>query len=492
LIRRGPLQPERCTAILAQAARALHHAHAAGIIHRDVKPSNILVASGDGLADRTWVVDFGLAKSFGAETTWSGLIRGTPGYMAPEQITGRPMDGRADLFGLACAGFEALTGMHAFEGKNLEEVLFAIVHSMPRRWDLLERSAGAELAGVLRIALAKSPADRWSSGAEMAAALERATRPAASPSQTILGRQRLVRGSTHAAWDEKHTLEASAVWKRYGRKPVLCGVDIAVERGSVYALLGRNGTGKTTFLSLLAGLSRCDRGRTAAFGRDPWRERRSVGTRIGYVPEAFLGYPDIRVGQILRLFRSVYPSWDESLSLKLLSRYKIPIDARIRELSRGVSTQLSLVGALAHRPDLLILDDPTLGLDAVVLRDFFETLQEFSKREGTTVLVSSHNLDEVERIATHVGFLLDGKIELSCPVSELSSRVQGVDVTFRDDPPDLEGSIGWKPVSSRGRRVKAALLRDSEATLAHVRSFSPESIERVDLSLRDVFIALTR
>jgi ABC-2 type transport system ATP-binding protein len=207
-------------------------------------------------------------------------------------------------------------------------------------------------------------------------------------------------------------------------KPVVSGLDLEVPRGAVYALMGRNGSGKTTLIRTCLGLYRRDGGRVAVFGRDPEREGPAILARVGLVPDALAVDEKMKVRELLAFASRFYSQWDQAHCYHLLARYDLPLEQRIRDLSRGMKTKVSLVMALAHRPDLLVLDDPTLGLDAVILEEFVESLEE-AAREGATVLIASHNYGDLERIATHAGFFKEGRVVLSSSVADLKARFSG-------------------------------------------------------------------
>jgi ABC-2 type transport system ATP-binding protein len=273
---------------------------------------------------------------------------------------------------------------------------------------------------------------------------------------------------------------------------VLDRLDLSVPRGAVYGLLGRNGSGKTTLLKTVLGLFRPDAGELKVFGRDPWSKGPDVLRRIGYVPETLRTYEWMRVGELLEYLRPFYPSWDQSFVYHLLKRYGLPLGLRLRNLSRGQRSQVSLVAALAHRPELLLLDDPTLGLDAVVLEEFVETLQEIARNEGTTSVIASHNYEEVERIASHVGFMKSGKILLSDTLHGVKNRCREVRITFADEVPELGNLPNFKVLRTSGRRLTGVLLDASSSAMDRLRQMGAEAMEVRELSLKEIFVSFLR
>lgn len=212
---------------------------------------------------------------------------------------------------------------------------------------------------------------------------------------------------------------------RYGRKTALDGVSLEVEAGSLFALLGRNGAGKSSLIKCLLGHLQPASGRVEALGLDPWTERAQLMRKVGVVPES----PDLplgmSVGAVGKFCQSLGDFSLEQFRARL-ARHDLAESARIDELSRGQQTQVQLALALAGTPELLVLDDPTLGLDAVARQEVFEELiDELSERE-VTVLVTTHDLAAIESLATHVAFLREGKLMLSEQVERLKGRLRRV------------------------------------------------------------------
>ena len=420
LIESGPLAQERVLQIILETASALAHAHAREIVHRDVKPGNILIERRDDGTEHVWITDFGIARVLREAQETAGWIRGTPSYMAPEQVFGQPVDARTDVFALGCVAAELLTGKRLFSGDSASGVLQGIVHRDPVLAGVEERG-GTGWANVIRRCLAKAPADRWQTMNDLAAELRDLA--GAPPKRWSRGRLSWASRRRPRILSDRPVV-AEGVKKRYGfGTPVLNGVDLTIERGAVYALLGRNGCGKTTFLRTLLGIYRRDAGRVSIFGHDPQGGNPWLFAHVGFVPDVLAVDERMRVREALDFASHFYSRWDQAYCHRLLSRYDLPWEEKIRNLSRGMQTKISLVLALAHRPDLLVLDDPTLGLDAIVLAELMETL-EVARGEGVTVLLASHNYEELDRLATHAGFFRNGRIEISDSLDGLRRRVR--------------------------------------------------------------------
>jgi len=218
------------------------------------------------------------------------------------------------------------------------------------------------------------------------------------------------------------TIELRDVAVRYGRKIAVDGVSFAVEPGTVYALLGRNGSGKTSLIKVLLGQRRADGGEVRIAGLDPWRHRAELMRRVGATPETPDAPPAMTVDAIERSVAPLYPRWDRAALAARLERFGVDRRTRFGDLSRGQKSLVMLALALGHSPELLVLDDPTLGLDAVARRFFYEELVVDLADRGTTVLLATHDLDGVERVATHVGILVGGRLALSGSIERVKEN----------------------------------------------------------------------
>jgi ABC-2 type transport system ATP-binding protein len=198
--------------------------------------------------------------------------------------------------------------------------------------------------------------------------------------------------------------------RRFGAKKALSDVSLSVPRGAVFGLVGENGAGKSTLIKHLLGLWRAQTGTVRLFGLDPVSDPVAVLGRIGYLSEE----PDLpgwmRVGELLRYTQAFYPRWDATYAEHLRDQFGLHPDARIKTVSKGQRARLGLIAAEAHRPDLLILDEPSSGLDPIVRRDILEAIIRTVTDQGRTVLFSSHLLDEVERVSDYLAMLHRGAL----------------------------------------------------------------------------------
>jgi len=281
-------------------------------------------------------------------------------------------------------------------------------------------------------------------------------------------------------------VDVTGLSRCFGQKRALADVTFAVPRGCVFGLVGENGAGKSTLVKHLLGLWRAETGSVRVFGRDPVQEPAAVLSRVGYLSEQ----PDLpewmRVEELLRYSQAFYPRWDSAYATQLLDRFELDRDARIKTLSKGQRARLGLIAAEAHRPDLLILDEPSSGLDPIVRRDILETIIRTITDEGRTVIFSSHLLDEIERVSDYLAMLYRGTLRLCAPLADIRARHRRMVLRFdaaQREPPRVPGAIRvdgagreWTIVCDAARthgpslvqHLGASVVEDSEASLDEI------------------------
>ena len=222
-------------------------------------------------------------------------------------------------------------------------------------------------------------------------------------------------------------ISASGLTRRFGTTTALEAVNLSVQRGTVHGLLGANGAGKTTFIKHVLGLLRAESGTVQVFGLDPVADPPGVLSRIGYLSEENDLPGWMRVDELMRYSRAFYPGWDDAYAEELRKAFALEPVAKIKDLSKGQKARAGLIVALAHRPELLVLDEPSSGLDPIVRRDILGAVIRTIADEGRTVLFSSHLLEEVEQVADYVTIINHGRIVLSAPLDEIKEahRVDG-------------------------------------------------------------------
>jgi ABC-2 type transport system ATP-binding protein len=280
--------------------------------------------------------------------------------------------------------------------------------------------------------------------------------------------------------------------KYYDRRCVVNNLELRVPQGSVYGLLGRNGTGKSTTIKMLLGMVHADYGRAELFGEDSFHLRAETRTRIAYLAEGHPLYRWMTIGQAVRFAQAFYPRWNDALLEQILDHFGLPARARIRRLSGGERAQVSLALAVASDPELLILDDPTLGLDTVVRRDFLESLIQIIQRRGRTILFSSHILGDVERVADRIGILVDGVLRVDCPTEHFKESLRKVVLEFPQAPPEFPACKGLVSNRQVGRKLEVILVGFNDEHRRLAESLHPRSMEVIELNLEDAFIEYTR
>jgi ABC-2 type transport system ATP-binding protein len=222
-------------------------------------------------------------------------------------------------------------------------------------------------------------------------------------------------------------ITVSELTRRFGATTALASVSLSLARGAVYGLVGANGAGKTTLIKHILGLLRAEGGSVRVFGLDPVADPDGVLSRIGYLSEENDLPGWMRVDELIRYTRAFYPTWDDAYAEELRRTFALDAAAKIKNLSRGQRARLGLLTALAYRPELLVLDEPSSGLDPIVRRDILGAVIRTIADEGRTVLFSSHLLHEVEEVADHVTMIHQGRIVVSAPLAEIreSHRVDG-------------------------------------------------------------------
>ena len=280
--------------------------------------------------------------------------------------------------------------------------------------------------------------------------------------------------------------------KYYDNLCVVDSLNLRVAQGMVYGLLGRNGAGKTTTIKMLLGMAHPSYGRAELFGEDAGALRPETRARVAYLAEGHPLYRGMTVGEAVRFTRAFYDRWDQHLLEQILDHFELSLTRRIRRLSRGQQAQVALALAVATDPEMLILDDPTLGLDTVVRRDFLESLIQIIQRRGRTILFSSHILGDVERVADRIGIICDGVLQVDCATDRFKEAVRRVVLEFDGQPPAFSGCPGLVNCRQVGRKLEIVLVGLNEEHRRLFESLHPRDIEVIDFNLEDAFIEYTR
>lgn len=277
--------------------------------------------------------------------------------------------------------------------------------------------------------------------------------------------------------------------RRFGAKTALDDVSLYVPRGGVFGLVGENGAGKTTLIKHMLGLLRAEAGTVRVFERDPVADPVEVLGRIGYLSEQ----PDLpgwmRVDELLRYTKAFYPKWDAAYADKMLSQFGLNPAQRINTLSKGQTAKAGLLVAQAHRPELLLLDEPSSGLDPMVRRDILEAVIRTVADEGRTVFFSSHLLEEIERVSDHIAMLHRGKLVLCGTLDEVKAQHRRFTLHFQtaqEQPPVIAGAIS---VSGRGKEWSVMCNGARNELPGIAAKLGARIVEEHAPSLNEIFVA---
>ncbi len=287
-------------------------------------------------------------------------------------------------------------------------------------------------------------------------------------------------------------IHAEALTKWYGSSRGIEGLDLSVEPGEVFGFLGPNGAGKSTTIRLMLDLIRPTSGRVELFGLDARRASVAIRRRVGYLPGDLRLYERMTARELLGYFARLRGLAGLGAAPAVAERLDLELDRPIRALSKGNRQKVGLVQAFMHEPELLVLDEPTAGLDPLVQQRFYELLREETAR-GASVFLSSHVLHEVQHAADRVALMREGRLVLVDSVEALRERTaRRMAVTFAEPPPPdaFAGLEGVREVERRNSTVQFAVAGDPDALVKSIARFHVSGIESGEADLEDVFLSL--
>ena len=288
---------------------------------------------------------------------------------------------------------------------------------------------------------------------------------------------------THDA--DAPVVDVRSLTRRFGTTMALDDVTLNVPRGVVYGLIGENGAGKTTLIKHILGLLKPKTGTVRVFGLDPIAEPVKVLSRLGTLTEERDTPGWMRVKEAISYTQAFYPKWDAGYAEQLRKAFELDPEARVRDLSRGQQARLGMVLALSYRPELLVLDEPSSGLDPVVRRDILGAIIRTITDEGRTVLFSSHLLDEVERVSDHVAMIDRGRIVFGGPLDQIEAEYRRFTLRFdepQDRPPTFSGLLAGE---GEGREWSGLRLVEPGRDV----NFPGQLVEERGASLDEIFVA---
>ena len=283
-------------------------------------------------------------------------------------------------------------------------------------------------------------------------------------------------------------IETTLLSKRYRKTPAVTDLDLRIPAGSTFGFIGPNGAGKSTTIRMLMGMLRISGGEARVLGFDPKLDAVSIKQHVGYVPELQFIYRWMRVHEAIGFCRSLYDTWNDELCADLVRQFDLDENKRVKQLSKGMVVKLALLLAVAHEPELLILDEPMAGLDPIAREEVLDGVLQSICDRGCTILFSSHTLSDVQRMADRVGIIDEGRLLVDCAVDELLGSTKRIRAVLTDGstpsrPPD--GTI-WQRTEKREWLVTVKDFKDS--TAEQIRGTNGvENVEVIDLSLEDIF-----
>jgi ABC-2 type transport system ATP-binding protein len=287
-------------------------------------------------------------------------------------------------------------------------------------------------------------------------------------------------------------IETQLLGKRFGQVEAVKELNLRVATGQISGFLGRNGAGKSTTIKMLLGMTCPTSGSGTVLGRriDDPRQNLDMRRHMAYVAEDKQLYAYLTVEEMVRFTRSFYPDWRRDAEQRLLKQYDLPLGRKVKALSKGMRTKLALLLALARRPELLILDEPSEGLDPVAIEELLQALVA-AAADGTTIFFSSHQIAEVERVADHVCMIDHGRLVMDLSLDQLRRDYRRITVSFATQPPaefcKYRGE-GIEQLRTSGRQITLLASRNADAIVRQANLLEPVSVEVEPVSLREAFL----
>ena len=286
-------------------------------------------------------------------------------------------------------------------------------------------------------------------------------------------------------------IQTNNLSRKFKRHWAVYEMNLNVEKGAVFGLLGPNGAGKSTTINMLMGLLPPTKGKTSVFGIDPEEDEVAVKRKVGYVAEIHGFYGWMTVDETIGLVAPYHKRWDWEMCQSLKKEFGLPEDKRVDDLSKGMRAKLALLLALSFDPDMLILDEPTGGLDPAARRSFIETILGRYQEAGKTIFVSSHLLNEFSGLLDHVAFMKDGQLQLTSRLDDLHARIKRARLVFEEQIPANLSFEGALAVRSNGREALITLNDyDSEKTPEQLRKTGAVNFDIEEMTLEDIFVDL--
>jgi ABC-type multidrug transport system ATPase subunit len=286
-------------------------------------------------------------------------------------------------------------------------------------------------------------------------------------------------------------IETVELTKRFDGVDAIRGLNLQVPAGSIFGFLGRNGAGKTSTIKVLLGMAHPTSGVARVFGlaADTQDTSVEIRRRSGFVSDEKDLYDFMTVGEMIRFTASFFPKWRPELEQRYVRKFELPLDRKVKALSRGMRTKLALLLALCRGAELLILDEPTSGLDPAMSEEVLQALVTHVASEAMTVFFSSHQLAEVDQIADHVAIIDRGRAVVSGPLDDLREQYRRIDLVFNTEAPDAQfRSPGVQRTRRKGRVLTVLSSAGAESIVAEARALNPVAVDVVPVTLKEIFL----
>jgi len=290
----------------------------------------------------------------------------------------------------------------------------------------------------------------------------------------------------------ENVFELNNIHKSYQGESILKDFSLQLKAGCCYGFLGRNGAGKSTAIKILMGMTQFEQGEVKLLGQDPWEIDRSLKAQVGYVSQTQTLPPTATAAELIIFHQKMYPNWRSDYVDMLLTRFEINKNKKVKALSGGMQKLLAIILALGQDPTLLILDEPTVGLDPISKQELMDNLLELLLNENSSIFFSSHILADIEKLADKIGILKGGKLVIDMELDTLKVSVKQIQLDFSDDIPpsfDIPGLLSIKKI---GRSIILTIKSDDQNIVETIKNKYSAKIKLLDMNLEEIFIELAK
>lgn len=283
-------------------------------------------------------------------------------------------------------------------------------------------------------------------------------------------------------------IQAQDLSKSYESSPVIKNINLELKQGSIFGLIGANGAGKTTLIKTLCGIYAPDTGHVRLHDKDVYKDS-DIRQNIAYVPDNITFYNNFTVKDMKDFYKNIYRNWDEDRYMTLREVFTFDEKKRIKHLSKGMKTQLLLLIALSCKPEVILMDEPTSGLDPFIRKEVLNLIVQYVSSRSTSVLISTHNVSELEQICDTVGFINKGEMKLQQDMDNLKTSYKKIQIAFKDEMSE-EFKKEFKPHISKkyGKIYEIIVNMDYKVFESNVKKYQPLFVEHIDMTLEEIFL----